>query len=116
MHKKKPCSVCRRWFRPDVRVGARQKVCSASACQAKRREKTQARWREKHPDYFVGRRLRERQEQHKAGEGLEPLRVPAPLDQLPWGLAQDEFGPEGADFLGEFGRLLVRSAQDQMEA
>jgi hypothetical protein len=35
--------------------------------------------------------------------------VPAPLTRLPWDLAKDEFGAQGADFLGAFGRLLVRT-------
>jgi hypothetical protein len=43
-------------------------------------------------------------------------RLPAPLDRLPWDVAQDEFGVQGAEFLGEFGRLLMKSAQDEMAA
>jgi hypothetical protein len=116
MQKKKPCSICRRWFRPDARVGARQRACGAPECQKKRRAKTQARWRAKHPDYFTGRRLMERKAGHERGDGLGPPRMPRPLDRLPWEVAQDEFGPQGADFLGVFGRLLVRDAQDEREA
>jgi hypothetical protein len=40
-------------------------------------------------------------------------RMPRPLDRLPWDLAQDEFGTQGSEFIGAFGRLLVRSAQDE---
>ena len=43
---------------------------------------------------------------------MEPLRLPPPLLQLPWDIAQDEFGPTGADFLGYLGRVLVRFGQD----
>jgi hypothetical protein len=43
-----------------------------------------------------------------------PPRVPPPLTRLPWDLAKDEFGSQGADFLGSFGRLLVRLAKDEM--
>lgn len=46
----------------------------------------------------------------------EPLAVPRPLDRLPWEVAQDEFGVQGADFIGKLGRLLVRHAKDQMRA
>jgi hypothetical protein len=45
-----------------------------------------------------------------------PLRMPAPLDRLPWDVAQDEFGVQGADFLGIFGKVLLGSAQDQRRA
>src|SRR5579872_1284428 len=46
----------------------------------------------------------------------EPLRLPAPLSQLPWDLAQDQFGVQGADFIGVMGALLVRATQDQLRA
>lgn len=42
-----------------------------------------------------------------------PQRMPRPLDRLPWDVAQDEFGEQGAEFLGVFGRVLLRVAQDQ---
>lgn len=42
---KRPCSVYRRLFRPDPRVGVRQPVCGEPACQAGCRRKWQAGWR-----------------------------------------------------------------------
>ncbi|MGA3125051.1 MAG: SDR family NAD(P)-dependent oxidoreductase [Polyangiaceae bacterium] len=33
----RPCTICRRWFRPDPRVGERQRACSR-ACTVERRE------------------------------------------------------------------------------
>jgi hypothetical protein len=41
------------------------------------------------------------------------LVLPPPLSQLPWDLAQDEFGVMGTDFLGHLGRVLLGVAQDQ---
>jgi hypothetical protein len=108
----RPCRLCRKWFRPAPRVGARQRVCSRSECQKQRRKKTQAAWREAHPDYFVARRLQGRVQQSEPG----PQRLPRPLERLPWDIAQDEFGVQGADFIGEFGRLLVGHVQDQRAA
>lgn len=52
----------------------------------------------------------------KAGEvqgGVPPLVLPPPLSQLPWDLAQEEFGVAGTDFLGHLGRVLLGAAQDQ---
>ena len=43
----------------------------------------------------------------------EPLRTAPPLSQLPWELAKDQFGGQGADFIGVMGSLLVRSTKDQ---
>jgi hypothetical protein len=39
--------------------------------------------------------------------------MPPPLDRLPWDLAQDEFGSQGADFLAVFGRVLLGAGQIQ---
>ena len=46
----------------------------------------------------------------------EPLRLPAPLNQLPWAVAKDQFGTQGADFIGVMGALLLRFAKDQFVA
>jgi hypothetical protein len=108
--RKKPCSICRKWFRPDPRPGARQRACSQAECQAARRRKNQVRWRAANPDYAADYRLRQRSAQQPPPE---PLRVPPPLNQLPWDLAKDEFGAQGADFLGVMSALLLRAAKDQ---
>ena len=39
-----------------------------------------------------------------------------PLSRLPWDIAQDQFGVQGADFIGVLGRLLLRTVQDQIRA
>jgi hypothetical protein len=46
----------------------------------------------------------------------EPLRLPAPLNRLPWDIAQSEFESQGADFIGVMGALLLRNAQSQFRA
>jgi hypothetical protein len=99
-------------------VGERQQVCTSAECQAARRRETQASWRAHNPDYFVARRLKERAAKMSPPPAPPPppLRVPPPLDRLPWDLAQDHFGPQGADFLGVLGRVLLVAAQDQRRA
>ena len=52
--------MCGELFQADRRVGARQRACGRPECQQKRRQQTQRRWRQRHPDYFVDRRLRQR--------------------------------------------------------
>lgn len=110
--RKRPCCVCRRWFRPDNRVGSRQRACSKPGCQALRRRKRQAAWRARNPDYFAGRRIEARMAVDPAPP---PLRLPPPLNRLPWDIAQSEFGVQGADFIGVMGALLLRSAQSQFD-
>ena len=106
---KRPCRFCRKWFFPDRRVGARQRAYSSAECQRNRRSETQASWRQRNPDYFIARRIDERD----ATQAPSPLRVPAPLSKLPWALAQDQFGVQGTDFIGVMGKLLLEHAQDQ---
>jgi hypothetical protein len=38
------------------------------------------------------------------------------LSQLPWDIAQDEFGVKGTDFIGVMGALLLQATQDQFRA
>ena len=111
--RKRPCSVCRHWFQPDPRVGARQRACRKAECQTARRSWTQARWRAANRGYAAAYRI-DRRNAQKPPPDL--LRVPAPLTQLPWDLAKDEFGAKGADFLGVVSTLLLRSAKDQFLA
>lgn len=111
--RKRPCCICRCWFRPDPRIGRRQHACRKPDCQAARRKKKQRQWRQNHPDYFIARRIQDRAKEDRTPE---PLRLPPPLSQLPWDIAQDQFGVQGADFIGAMGTLLLRTAQSQFEA
>src|SRR5450755_2061099 len=109
--RKRPCSICRRWFRPDARVGDRQHACGKPECQTKRRRKTQASWRGRNPGYAIAYRIDQRSVSTQAAP--EVMRVPAPLNQLPWEFAKDQFGPQRADFIAVMAALLVRFAKDQ---
>ena len=111
--RKRPCCVCHRWFRPDNRVGSRQRACSHPECQSLRRRRKQSAWRSRNPDYFCGRRIQARGASDKLPE---PLRLPPPLNQLPWDIAQSEFGVQGADFIGVMGALLLHSTQSQLKS
>jgi len=109
---KRPCRICRRWFQPDRRVGDRQRACSRPDCREALRKATQAAWRERNPEYAIAWRLQKR----RGDEGCALPRVPPPLHRVPWDLAKDEFGAQGAEILGCFGRLLVRHAKDEMKS
>jgi len=101
--RKRPCRICRRWFRPDSRGGVRQRACHAPECQTARRQKTQASWRSRNPGYTIAWRIDRRATQ--VPQPPEPLRLPAPLDQLPWEFAKDQFGVQRAAFIGVMGAL-----------
>ena len=109
--RKRPCTICRRWFRPSPRVGVRQRACGNPDCQTARRKKTTADWRKRNPGYAIAWRIDQRVAQ---AETPDPLRLPAPLNQLPWNFAKDQFGPQGTDFIALMGALMVRTAKDQI--
>jgi len=127
MRRQRRCTVCGELFRADPRVGGRQRTCRRSECQQERRRGTQRRWRERHPDYFVYRRLRLRAADAREAEASTspsgrvagsvrrpaPLAVPAELRRIPWDLAQDEIGVQATDFLVVVACLLIRIAKDQ---
>ena len=96
--RRRRCAICHHGFTEDPRVGERQKVCGRLECQETRRRRTQADWRGSHPGYFIQWRAKKRAELN-ASALVDPLRVPLPLAQLPWEMAQEEFGVMGADFL-----------------
>jgi len=50
------CCVCRKHYRAEPRVGARQVTCGSAACRRTRKIKTDRRWRGEHPEYFRRRR------------------------------------------------------------
>jgi hypothetical protein len=76
--RKRPCTICRRWFRPDPRVGDRQRACSKPECLTARRQKTQPSWRSRNAGYALAWRIDRRAAQTQPPE---LLRLPAPLNQ-----------------------------------
>ena len=59
-----------------------------------------------------------REQAARAEAALTPPVAPPPaaMARVPWDLAQDAFGPQGAVLLGFFVRLAIRSAKDAIEA
>ncbi len=106
MLRSRPCPICHRWFRVDARLGDRQRVCSFEACQQERQRRNVAAWLHSHPDDAVRRHIRRRELRAAKGHPVDPLKMPVPLDRLPWDVAQKSFGVQGADFIGHLGRLL----------
>jgi hypothetical protein len=51
----KECPYCECRFKPDPRVGKRQKACGKKRCLKKRHDESHLRWRTKNPDAYEGR-------------------------------------------------------------
>ena len=50
--KKRPCKMCRRWFRPNPRVGDVQMTCGRPKCKREWHRKKCAEWNRKNREYF----------------------------------------------------------------
>lgn len=50
--KKRPCRVCRRWFRPNPRVGDVQMTCGMPKCKREWHRKKCAEWNRENREYF----------------------------------------------------------------
>ncbi len=122
--RRRRCCICRVLFRPDPRVGDRQKTCGSPACQRARATQRQAIWRQRNPDYFTDRRLRQRHQQAELATAERPLvrpvvgspspvrappapQLPDPWRRIPWDLVQAELGVLTADVLALVIRLLA---------
>lgn len=134
MAKKRRCSVCRKSFIPDPRVGDRQKTCGPE-CQKERRRRNQMRWRRRYPDYFRQRYLKERtkkaieaeEAQHRAEAAVRagrspdphedrprrpaPIRMEGQLRSIPWDSMQDDLGVQATDYIAVVALVLLRAMQ-----
>ena len=61
------CSVCRKSFLPDARVGSRQKTCSPG-CSRERHRRQCAKWNRQHRHLRRGAQLKQRLEQARSAE------------------------------------------------
>lgn len=120
---KKRCRICRRLFRPDPRVGERQRVCSDGPCQVQRRAQTQARWRKRNPSYQRSYRTKRRvavaedaqKDKERRVSPPPPLRRPAGLTSFPWELAEPALGFAGAELLTILAILMVRLVNESKD-
>lgn len=60
--RKRPCSICRKWFLPHVRLSGRQTTCSPECKKQRHRIKCKA-WNKKNKAYFKAIYLNEKLEQ-----------------------------------------------------
>ncbi len=111
--KKRPCSVCRKWFTPDPRVAARQRTCGA-ACSKRLAQKQQAAWRGRNPDYEADRELRRRIEHAETSGSQIEVRPGSQLARIPWRTVQTAIGVKQAVVLAFALRVLDRGAQTMM--
>ena len=113
----KPCSICRRWFTPNPRVGYRQRTCLRPECRNEQKRKRQQKFAALNPEYFTERRLREQVERLETGDSAAVMRgPPAEMRRLPVEFAQTAIGSHGVVIMTLFGRILHLSSQTAMQS
>ena len=115
MLKKRPCSICRRWFLPNQREGARQKTCTRPECQRERHRRSCLDWHRRNPDYDRGRRLQRRVRKEAIAEENVACLV-NPLARLDESVVRDAVGFEGAIIILETGKVIVEWLRDAVDA
>lgn len=110
MRRKRPCRVCRKWFEPHPRAGARQKVCGSPECQRERHRRACSAWHDRNPEYDRERRLRERIRLDPEPGAKRP--APNPLREVAWNQARDAVGLEVAVIVEETAEVLVSWTRD----
>ena len=104
MVRKRPCSICRKWFEPHPRAGPRQHTCSRPECQRERHRRSCRSWHRRNPDYDRESRLSVR-----VAEGRPET---AEEDLLSWSAARDAVSLEVLVVMEEIRRLLVSFVRD----
>lgn len=69
--RKRPCSICRTWFLPDVRQNGRQTTCSAE-CRKERHRRQCERWHRKNKSYFKSIYLSQKVERFTQSSPAKP--------------------------------------------
>ena len=103
MRRKRPCRICRRWFRPHARCGARQRVCDSPTCQRERHRRDCRAWHGRNPGYDREDRLRRLLWREASGG------APARLD---WSVARDAVGLEVVVVMEEAAKELGPRVRD----
>jgi hypothetical protein len=104
---KRPCRVCKRWFKPDARLGDRQKTCGDAACKREWHRRKCAEWNEKNSEYAKANVLHRKIEAAK-----KPASSGGSRSLLPLGYAKEVIEIQLAVMLEYLGQQLLRRLQE----
>lgn len=123
MAKKRPCSICRKWFQPHPRSAERQRTCGSPGCQRERHRRSCAAARVAEHEAVVEDRLRGRLTPAEGVVDRRALRdalgtqVAVAIEEIVRVLvagARDAFRTQQLEITEEFVRVLPRASRDAM--
>ena len=94
--KKRPCKICRRWFKPDSRAGHRQQACSKKSCQNERHRRNCEVINKANRDSERAHRTRQKFQNLSPENPERTKRRPTPVNQVCWSAVQKVVGVEVA--------------------
>lgn len=104
---KRPCSICRKWFRPDVRQKGRQKTCGPDCQRELHRRQCEA-WNQKnkadHKNNYLDKKLEKAGEQ-KTQSSAVLLQRRTPV--LPMEVIVKEYGIKSAVIVQYLVRQII---------
>ena len=109
---KRPCRICRRWFRPNPRAGERQHVCSSAECQRERHRRACAEWREREKDADRRHQLRTKVLVSEPQTGT----IGDLAGQVRWDGVRDAVGLQVAVIIEEIVKLIEIRLRDAVGA
>lgn len=100
--------MCKRWFKPDARLGDRQKTCGDAACKREWHRRKCAEWNEKNSEYAKANALHRKVESARN----QPASSGAPRGLLPVAYAKEVIEVQLVIILEYLGQQLLRRLQE----
>jgi hypothetical protein len=109
--------VCKRWFRPDARLGDRQKTCGDAACKREWHRRKCAEWNKNNPDYAKANALQRKIEAAKnQADSGQQTSSGGSRTLLPLGYAKEVIEVQFAVILEYLGQQLLRRLQEVIKS
>ena len=106
--RKRPCSICRRWFTPHPRLKDRQRTCGDPECKKEWHRRKCAEWNKRNGDYFKTNYL-----QKKVDSQATTTPIKSRLKTgLPKKYVQDVIGPKPLVIIEYLAQLMVQRFQE----
>ena len=105
--RKRPCSICRRWFTPHPRLKDRQRTCGDPECKKEWHRRKCAEWNRRNGDYFKTNYLQKKLDSQSTAQIKSRLKT-----GLPKKYVQDVIGMQVLVIIEYLAQLMVQRFQE----
>lgn len=106
--KKRPCSICRRWFTPHPRLKDRQRTCGDPECKNEWHRRKCAEWNKKNGDYFKTNYLQKKLDSQATSAQIKSrLKTGLPIKHV-----QEVIGTQTLVIMEYLAQLMVQRFQE----